>query len=245
MRFIRKLVYLIIAMVIIIALVSYSFSSGVFFAIDWDNPEPLYLENIKIEKVGDSLVLGYTERNIKYVELHDIPQDLINAFIAIEDNRFFQHRGVDVKGVIRAIAVNIYFKELAQGGSTITQQLARNLFLGHDQTLERKIAEVSIAKQLEQRFSKEKILEMYLNQIYFGNGNWGISQAAKNYFYKNVEDLTLGESALLAGLVQAPSIYAPNKNWTSAINRQKIVLNRMVELEFITEKEAEEAILNY
>ncbi|ACB85600.1 glycosyl transferase family 51 [Natranaerobius thermophilus JW/NM-WN-LF] len=215
------------------------------YYVDFKDPDPLYETEAEIHTLENgNFVIGLNERNIEYHSLEELPPELIDAFIAIEDNRFYRHRGYDIKGIARAFWVNLTHREVRQGGSTITQQLARNLFLGHDQTLTRKILEFSLAVQIEDRFTKDEIMEMYLNQVYFGNGNWGVEQAAQDYFDKPATELDLTESSMIAGLVQAPSYYAPVTSWEPAANRQKIVLKRMVELELITEREAREALFN-
>lgn len=225
-----------------LVLLGWGFSHGlIIWTVDWDEPAPLFTTNVTIQYVDNMLVANLERYRIEYIALEEMPQHLIEAFVAVEDRRFYQHRGVDYLGVLRAIKVNITTGELAQGGSTITQQLARNIFLNHSRTAKRKLAEASVALQLERRYEKDEILEMYLNQVYFGDGNWGVARAARAYFDKDVAALTLGEAAVLAGLVQAPSAYAPVTSWDLALERQRIVLNRMVSMGFITQQEAVEA----
>ncbi len=241
-RYSAYLVYLLVSLCLLATAAGWSLYAGWLIPVDWEDPRPLYLEDSTIEQVHGGLFLDYSRHGIEYVPLQDLPGDLVNAFIAIEDSRFFQHRGIDLISIFRAMAVNVQVGEVVQGGSTITQQLARNLFLDHRRTLERKVAEIGIAFQLEHRFTKEDILEMYLNQIYFGGGNWGVNQAARAYFQKEAAVLTLGEAAVLAGLVQSPGNYAPTAGrWGPALARQRVVLNRMVELQYITPEEAQEA----
>ncbi len=242
-RYREYLVFLILALIILTSVITWGIYAGWYLPVDWENPEPFYLEGGSIHRVNGSLILNYERHSIEYVPLNKMPDNLANAFIAIEDSRFYQHRGVDLIGIFRAMFANIQSGEVVQGGSTITQQLARNLFLDHRRTMERKMAEISIALQLERRYTKDQIMEMYLNQIYFGDGNWGVSQAAQAYFNKDAASLTLAEAAVLAGLVQSPSTYTPIRGWTLAMARQKVVLNRMVELNFITLEEAEKAVL--
>ena len=240
-RYRAYIAYFCLCLLLLAGFTGWGLYAGWFLTIDWDNPEPFYLQESTIHQVNGALVLDYNRHNIDYIPLKESPDDLVNAFIAVEDSRFYQHSGVDIIGIFRALAANIVSGQVVQGGSTITQQLARNLFLGHERTLERKLAEISIAFQLEHKYEKDEIMEMYLNQIYFGDGNWGVSQAARTYFDKDVANLTLAESSLLAGLVQSPSTYAPTRGWTLAVARQKVVLNRMVELNYITQQKAEEA----
>lgn len=216
------------------------FSHGMFiWTIDWDNPAPFMAGDVqRIDYVDGKLVANLKQHRIQYLPLEEMPEHLVQAFVAVEDRRFYQHWGVDSRGIVRAIRANLHTGDIAEGGSTITQQLARNVFLNLDQNMARKVAEMSIALQLERRYSKDEILEMYINQVNFGAGNWGVVRAARSYFGKEVADLSIGEAALLAGLVQAPNSYAPVKSWDRAITRQRYVLGRMAELGYITEEQA-------
>lgn len=182
--------------------------------------------------------LGETGR---YVTIDAIPQDLADAVVAVEDFRFYKHSGVDIIGIARALVANLRAGETVQGGSTITQQVAKNLFLTPRRTLKRKFEELALALLLEARFSKEQILELYLNSSYFGEGAYGVESAARTYFGKAVSELTLDESATLAGLLQAPSAYSPYKYPERALNRRRIVLDRMVELGYLNQAEADRA----
>lgn len=163
-----------------------------------------------------------------YTKLRDIPLTLQQAIIAVEDNRFYRHTGVDIEGILRATLVNIQSGELQEGGSTITQQLVKNLFLTHERTWSRKGEEIILALTMEMRYSKEEILELYLNTIYFGSGANGISEAARIYFDKRPAELNLAESAMLAGLPNGPSLYSPYENYEAAKQRQAVVLSTMV-----------------
>jgi len=173
--------------------------------------------------------------------LSEIPEQLINAFVDAEDARFFQHTGIDIISVVRAFMKNITAGEIVQGGSTITQQVAKSFFLSSERTYTRKIREAILSYRIEKRFSKEDILFLYLNQIYLGHGAYGVQAAAENYFGKTVGELTLAECALLAGLPQAPSRYSPFRSPAQARKRQLYVLNQMVERGHITQREAEAA----
>lgn len=174
------------------------------------------------------------------IALEDVPPILIDALIATEDRRYYRHPGFDTRGVLRAIVANVRAGEVVEGGSTITQQLAKNLFLKPDKTLWRKIEEIQLAVWLEAHFTKEEILALYLNRIYMGAGTYGISAAANAYFSKPVGELTNGEAVLLAGLPQAPSSYAPTTNWKAAIKRYQTVLDNLVEDEKLTAEQAQE-----
>ena len=212
-----------------------------YYLVVVNDPIAEHIEENNIYLVEGRLVKNKEEHDINFIFFSEIPEDTVNAFVAMEDARFFHHSGVDYIGVLRALWVNIVSQELQQGGSTITQQLAKNLFLEHDRTVDRKLTEIRIALALENIYSKQEILEMYLSQIYFGHGNRGIRQAAQAYFNKEATELTLGEGALLAGIIQAPNAFAPVNGWDTAVNRQKLVLERMEELKKITAEEAEAA----
>lgn len=218
----------------------WGFSHGlIIWTIDWDDPAPFLEGDVNsIDYVDGKLVANLWQNKIDYRRIEDLPDHLVQAFVAVEDSRFYTHKGVDVLGLGRAMLSNLVAGDLTQGGSTITQQLARNLFLNLETTAVRKLAEVSIAFQLERRYDKDEILEMYINQVNFGAGNWGVANAAQAYFGKDVEDVGIGEAALLAGLVQAPNAYAPVKSWDLAITRQRHVLKRMAEQGYITQEQA-------
>ncbi|KAA5804015.1 PBP1A family penicillin-binding protein [Alkalicaulis satelles] len=167
----------------------------------------------------------------------DLPGTLVDAVLAVEDRRFYSHFGVDLIGAGRAALANMRAGRVVQGGSTITQQLAKNLFLTPDRTLERKVQEMMLAFWLEQRFTKDEILALYLNRVYFGAGAWGAEDAAQRYFSKSAHELTLGEAALLAGLLKAPSRYAPTSDARRASVRATVVLDLMLAAGRITEAE--------
>lgn len=175
------------------------------------------------------------------VGMKEIPTHMVQAVVAIEDHRFYSHSGVDYWGSLRATVTNLKAGHTVQGGSTLTQQLAKNVFLTHERTYKRKIKEVLLAKKIERSYTKDEIMEMYLNTIYFGEGAWGLKKAARTYFGKEPEDLTVGESALLAGMIQAPSALSPFKNFNKAMTRRDVVLSKMVTEGFIDEKTAQKA----
>ena len=176
-----------------------------------------------------------------YVFLKDTPKHLQQAIVAVEDARFFTHEGYDLKGIVRAVVTNVEAGEIEEGGSTITQQLAKNLFLSGEQSLARKVEELFLAMNIEDEFPKDKILEMYLNTIYFGSNYYGIYDAAQGYFGKEPKDLTLAESAMLAGLPNAPSLYSPYVNFMLAKKRQLTVIDAMLREKVITATQAEDA----
>jgi penicillin-binding protein 1A len=192
---------------------------------------------------ADKQVIGqfFVERRI-LVPLEKIPRYLVNAVVANEDARFFEHRGLDFIGIARAAITNLVSGKIRQGASTITQQLARSLFLSPKRDFERKAKEALLALKMEQILGKEQILELYLNQIYFGHGAYGVQSAAQTYFGKDVGQLTLAEAAYLAGLPKGPADYSPYYHPEASKKRQATVLRRMVEERFITTTEAEVAM---
>jgi len=189
---------------------------------------------------GELLTKLFKENRV-YVPLERIPQNLKNAIIAIEDTNFYVHHGIDFWGIGRAMITNIMQGRLAQGASTITQQLARNAFLTLDKTFYRKIQEAYLAVQFERLYTKSEILEMYLNEIFLGHSAYGVETASQQYFGKSVWELDLAESALIAGLPQSPNNYSPLNDPERAVQRRNVVLDRMEELEYITSQEAERA----
>jgi penicillin-binding protein 1A len=187
------------------------------------------LQGTKIYDDNDELVTElHVERRI-FVPLAQIPQSLRDALIATEDRRFYYHWGIDPIGIARAVYQNFRLGRIAEGGSTITQQLTKVLFLTPDKSLERKLKEAVLALELERRYSKDRILEMYLNQVYFGHGAYGVEAAARTYFGKSVSELNVREAALVAGLPRAPSSYSPFEHADAARRRRELVLRRMVE----------------
>lgn len=185
------------------------------------------------------------EQNRFEVSLEELPPYIPQAFIAIEDHRFYRHFGLDLPGLLRAVYRNLREGRVVEGGSTITQQLARNLFLTHERTLARKIQEALLTLQLERKYSKDEILEKYLNTIYFGHAAYGIEAAARTYFAKSAKDLTLAEAALLAAIPRGPGVYSPylsEETRKAAFRRQEAILTRMVEENYISEKDKNEAL---
>ncbi|MGL5512745.1 MAG: transglycosylase domain-containing protein, partial [Sporomusa sp.] len=191
--------------------------------------------------INGQLISKLFEENRIVVTVNNISPYIQQAIIANEDTRFYKHYGVDPIGIIRAVIVNIRSGQLVEGGSTITQQLAKNMFLTQERTLTRKIKEVILALIIEHRFSKQEIMQAYLNQIYFGEGAYGVEAAAQLYFGKHAKGLSLSESALLAGLPRGPNIYSPYVNMQAALDRRAMVLAGMVKEGYITEKQASQA----
>src|SRR6266516_4552151 len=176
------------------------------------------------------------------VPIKELPPYLPRAFVAIEDRRFYSHFGVDPIGLARAVAANVLHRGVSQGGSTLTQQLAKNLFLTQERTMARKLQEVELALWLERKHSKNEILELYLNRVYFGSGAYGVEAASQRYFGKSAKNVTLAEAAMLAGLVKSPSRLAPNRNPEGAEKRAQTVLTAMAEAKFITAAQAQASI---
>ncbi len=175
------------------------------------------------------------------VALKELPPYLPKAFIAIEDRRFYSHFGIDPFGIARAAVANVLHRGVSQGGSTLTQQLAKNLFLTQERTFTRKLQEAELALWLERKYSKNEILELYLNRVYFGSGAYGVEAASQRYFGKSAKNVTLAEAAMLAGLVKSPSRLAPNRNPEGAADRAKTVLAAMADAKFITTAQAQAA----
>lgn len=175
------------------------------------------------------------------VPFQSIPKHVVEAFVAAEDAQFFRHRGIDYFGIARATVKNLLRGRFAQGGSTITQQTVKSLFLTPEKSIRRKLKEMILAKRIEEKLSKEEILYLYLNQIYLGDGAYGVEAASRSYFGRGVSQITLAEGALLAGLAQAPSLHNPRTRADQAKARQKYVLRRMAEVGFLTAEEADRA----
>jgi penicillin-binding protein 1A len=199
---------------------------------DWKPPEATLIYDYKGRVFGDVAV-----QRRYYVPLKDIPLYVREAFISAEDRNFYRHFGIDPVAVLRALVANVKEREITQGASTITQQLARNLFLTPERSFKRKLKEMLLAIKIERTFSKDKILEMYLNYIYLGQGAYGVEAASRIYFGKHVKDLTLDEAALLAGLPKAPTKYNPFRNPERVKERRNYVLQRMYEDGYITKEE--------
>jgi len=193
------------------------------------------------DRNGKLITTLYDSENRVVVPLKDIPKNLRDAVIAVEDSRFYSEIGFDPIGITRAFFADVMHRREIEGGSTLTQQLVKNIYLTPQQTLMRKLVELVISIRVDLTLSKDKILELYLNEIYLGHGTNGVQAASKYYFNKDVKNLNLAESAMLAGLISAPEYYSPVRNFKLAKERQKIVLNRMVDVGYITKSQATEA----
>ncbi|MGO9377004.1 MAG: penicillin-binding protein 1A [Dissulfurispiraceae bacterium] len=222
-------------------------AGGYFYSLFSDLPDIHKLESytplessIVYSSDGKVLAEFYLERRT-YIPTYKIPLKVKQAFVAIEDQRFYSHNGVDLLGILRAVFKDIMAKGVVEGGSTITQQLAKMVFLKPEKSLKRKIKEAIIAVQMEKLYTKDEILGMYLNQTYFGTRAYGIDAAASTYFGKSVDELSVGQIATIAGLQKAPSSYSPFKNPEKALARRNLVLKNMRENGFITQQEADKA----
>ncbi|XJZ28840.1 transglycosylase domain-containing protein [Bacillota bacterium Lsc_1132] len=195
--------------------------------------EGLSQPTVIYDKDGDVATNVATNRT-KGVSIKEIPRYIPNAVVAIEDERFYEHGGFDIKGIFRAFFSNLFAGRITAGGSTLTQQLAKNALLSPERTYKRKAEELFLAVKLEKVYTKDEILQMYLNQVYFGSGAWGIGNASKKYFNKNIKDISISEAAMLAGLLHAPNYLDPYNNYDLAMKRRNVVLAKMKELGMIT-----------
>ena len=177
-----------------------------------------------------------------YTKLSELPQIYINAVISVEDHRFYEHNGIDVIAIGRAIINDIKAMSFVEGGSTITQQIAKNEYFTQEKKITRKVAEVFVAFELEKQYTKNEILELYINTIYFGNGYYNIKDAAKGYFGKSITNLSDSECIMLAGIPNAPSVYAPTQNPELTKQRQKQVAEKMVKYGYLTEEEKDKIL---
>lgn len=197
---------------------------------------------IQVYSADNQLIAEFGQFRRRPVTIDEIPKDMINAFVAIEDARYWNHVGVDFKGIIRAAVTTLRNRAVSQGASTITMQLARNLFLTSEKTADRKIRELFLALKIEKEFTKEEILELYLNKIFLGNRAYGVGSAAEVYYGKKLQDLTLAQMAMIAGLPKAPSRYNPISQPKRAKIRRDYILQRMMEQGYITQTQYQEAL---
>ena len=244
----RKIIYSILVLSILGIIVAVGAAFWGYQYITRDLPKLSSIEDYRPPAVttvlaenGSTIAEFFEERRYP-AKLREIPIYVRNAFLAAEDASFYSHPGIDILSIFRAFIKNLQQGGMRQGGSTITQQVVKNLLLSSEKKLERKIKEAILSYRLEQRLSKDDILEMYLNQIYFGNGAYGIKAAARLYFHKELEDVSIAEAAMLAGLPKAPSRYSPTKNFERASQRQRYVLGQMEKAKFISSRIKDEAL---
>jgi penicillin-binding protein 2A len=224
----RKLKWILISLLAIVIIGFAGYGTIIYLGSQIVDEEELILaETTTIETSDGEVISELYQENREYVEIEEIPEHVIDAYLAIEDRRFYEHAGVDLLSVIRAVYRDIIAMSKVEGASTITQQLAKNLFLYNDKTWSRKAKEVMAALYLERNYAKDEILELYLNEIYFGHGVYGIEKASDFYFAKGVSDLSISEGALLAGLAKAPNGYSPINHPEKAIDRRNTVLASM------------------
>lgn len=233
-----------------IAIIAVNLGHAVGSSAD-DLPDVRLLENHKpsestlIFDINDKLVANiHGDEDRVVVPLEKISMNLQKAVLSTEDDAYYEHNGVNLKGIFRAMLINLSSSDSVQGGSTITQQLVKNLFLTPERTIQRKIAEAILSVRVESMYNKEKILELYLNQVYWGNRSYGIEKAARRYFRIPAKDLNLAQSALLAGLLKAPTEYSPYLHFDRSKARQKVVLDKMLKDGFVTQAQYDAAI-NY
>ena len=194
-----------------------------------------------LDTISLSDKVSKVQQDSSYIKLENLPIDYKNAVVSVEDHRFYHHGPIDIIAIGRAFVTNIRYGEFLEGGSTITQQVAKNLyFITEDDVISRKIAEIFVAFDLEKEYSKDDILEFYMNTIYFGEGYYGIREASNGYYKKEPKDLNLNEATMLAGVPNAPSVYAPTINPNLAKNRQGKVIRSMVEYGYLSQKDANE-----
>lgn len=226
MRLIKKLIFLITIIVVIV---------GIIFIL---NGKKMYEDAITETSLSDTVAKVRADSN--FVELEDLPKNYINAIIAVEDNRYRNHGAIDIIAIGRAFWTNVTNFELREGGSTITQQVAKNLFFIYEtDAATRKIAEIFAAFDLEKNYSKDDILELYVNTIYFGDGYYGIKEACNGYLNIEPSEMTLYDCTMMAGIPNAPSVYAPTSNRELTRSRQKKVIADMVEHGYLSQEEAD------
>ena len=227
MKIFKRIILLILIVIIIIVSVCYI------------NGKKLYdekLSEISLEKKIESI-----KSDENFVPLSDLPEYYKNSVIAVEDHRYYKHGAIDVIALCRAVVSNIKQKDFKEGGSTITQQTAKNMyFITADDVVSRKVAEAILSFELERKYSKDDILELYINTIYFGDGYYGIKEACEGYLHKSPKDMTLYDATMLAGIPNAPSVYAPTVNFNLTKSRQKKVVSSMLEYEYINQEQANE-----
>lgn len=221
-------IILLVVLVIIIGIVGYT----------WIKGYDMYKEAIAEEPIQDKFSEIQSEEN--FTTIDEVPDIFVQAVVAVEDKRFYEHNGVDLLSIGRAIVTNIRTLDLTEGGSTITQQIAKNLYFTQAKHFSRKVAEIYVALDIEDLYSKDEILEIYINTNFYGSGYYGIYDAAEGYYDKKPSELTDYEATLLAGVPNAPSVYSPKVNLSLAEQRQSVVLEKMVESGYISQEKAEE-----
>lgn len=195
-----------------------------------------------IEQIPLSQKVESIKSKKNYTNIEDVPKIYKNAVISVEDHRFYEHSGIDIIAIGRAIINDVKAMEFVEGGSTITQQLSKNIYFTQDKKMVRKVAELFMSFEIEKNYEKDEILELYINTSYFGNGYYTLKEAAKGYFNKELNEMTDSELILLAGIPNAPSVYAPTRNPGLAKQRQKQVINKMIEYGYLTRTQADKIL---
>ncbi|MBP3920669.1 MAG: transglycosylase domain-containing protein [Bacilli bacterium] len=223
MKIIKKAIaYIFIILIFILLIICY-------------NGYKMYEEAIKKTPINEKI--KEIKKNKNYTNINEISNNLKDAIIAVEDHRFYDHKGIDLISTTKAVFTNLSNKDIITGGSSITQQLAKNMYFTQEKKFSRKVAEIFVVSYLEENLKKSEILELYLNNIYYGNGYYGIGEASIGYFKKKPNELTMKEATILAGLPNAPSAYSLNEHEDLALERQKQVLNAMLKYDYIDKKE--------
>lgn len=227
----KKILKLIMIIILIILAVS-----SIYIKKGYD----IYINAIEKTSVEEKIEQIKKKKN--YTEISEMPEMYKNAVLAVEDHRFYKHKGIDIISIGRAVVNDIKSRGFEEGGSTITQQLAKNIYFTQEKKIERKIAEVFMSAELEKKLKKDEILELYLNTSYFGDGKYTVREASKHYFNKEPSEMSDYESIMLAGIPNAPSVYAPTKNPELAKKRQKQVINKMIKYKYLTKKQADKIL---
>lgn len=224
MKIIKKVIFIVILVVLSIGLLVVS------------NGYNMYKEALESVPLSEKIVTIKSKE--EYAKIDEVPKVYKNAVISVEDHRFYKHNGIDIIAICRAFVNDVKAKNFVEGGSTITQQLAKNIYFTQEKKIERKIAEIFMAFEIEKNYDKDEILELYLNTSYYGDGYYTVKEACRGYFNKELNEMTDYECILLAGIPNAPSVYAPTKNPDLAKQRQKQVMEKMIKYEYLTQEQA-------
>lgn len=228
MKVIKRIIFVVILILISIGLLLVGNANDMYKEAISKMPLTQKVESIKQKK--------------NYTKIEEVPQVYINAVISVEDHRFYNHKGIDIIAIGRAMINDIKAMSFVEGGSTITQQLAKNMYFTREKKISRKIAELFVTWEIEKNYEKDEILELYLNTSYYGDGYYTLKEACRGYFKKELNEITDYEAILLAGIPNAPSVYAPTKNPELAKQRQKQVIDKMVKYQYLTEEEASKIV---
>ena len=249
MKFLKKIVHFlkeqrkkILIIILLIIFLIVGVTTVTYFSVKGKVTSYTASEPITIYDKDDHVVDYLSKQKGENADIKDIPSYLQKAFISVEDRRFYSHHGIDIWRLGKAILVNLSKGKISQGGSTISQQLAKNAFLSNERTFSRKFKEAIITLEIERVYSKDKILEKYLNEIYFGSGSYGVREAAKDIFNKDISDINLAESAMLAGIPNRPNFYNPRKNLEASMKRAHLILKLMLNQNYISKNEYNTAI---